>query len=121
MPNLTTRIEGGFDTGTCGATAVPSFTRVSMVGGLLVASPATEIGDGIMDVDAVPGQTDCRIHLTNCPGTKWGIALGAIAQNATVYAAANGAVSATGTVIVGRNTFAGVDGGIVQYHSRSVL
>lgn len=127
MPNLSTRIEGGFDTGSLYATGpIAAFTRVSLnSSGLLQPASATEVGDGVLDHDAVASQTDCRFHCTNAPGTKFGLASGVIASaGLTLYAAASGQVSttqATNAPVVGKSCYATADQGVVTYHSRTVI
>lgn len=58
-----------------------------------------------------------QIRFLNAPGEQFGIASGAIALGATIYAAASGAVSTTSTSsnLVGIATSVGTDTNVVTY------
>ena len=52
-------------------------------------------------------------------GTCMGVCVGTIASGAAVYAAANGKVAGSGTVLLGEATCAGADGGTVTYKAKA--
>jgi hypothetical protein len=81
------------------AGAIAAHLRVKTSGALVVAG-ATDVELGTMDSPCVAAGT-CSVRLRNAQGTQKMVASEAITLNATVYAAANGKVAASGTIVVG--------------------
>lgn len=80
-----------------------AYRRVILVAGVLAYAGAAEAGLGTINVRTETTDESGTVQHWNTPGTRFMIASGAIADQANVYAAASGKVSATGTVLIGRN------------------
>jgi len=84
-------------------------------GDLAYAGAADTDAVGTLDHDVFEIGDLCRVNLVNAQGTQVMIASEAVARGATCYAAANGKVAATGTVLVGQaNEAAGTDGDAIE-------
>jgi hypothetical protein len=82
------------------AGAIAQFLRVKTPGALVVAG-ASDVEIGTMD-DPVTAAGPATVRLRSASGTVKMVASGAISEGATVYAAAGGKVSASGTIVVGQ-------------------
>ena len=80
--------------------AIGQHLRVKTTGAVELAG-ATDVELGTMELPCVESGP-CSIRLRNAKGTQKMIASGAISSGATVYAAASGKVSASGTLVVGQ-------------------
>lgn len=99
--------------------ALAKYARVKRSAGVLALAGATEVELGHLQQQtfATTDSINALVNLRNSQGTQKGIADGAIAQDATVYRAANGKISATnnghplGTAL----DAATADGDIIEY------
>ncbi len=82
------------------AGAIAQYLRVKTPGALAVAG-ATDVEVGTMEMPALEAGP-ATVRLRNAHGTAKMVASGAITAGATVYAAAGGKVSASGSVVVGQ-------------------
>ena len=82
------------------AGAIAQHLRVKTTGALVVAT-ASDVELGTMEFPATAAGP-CTVRLRNANGTSKMVANGAITEGATVYAAAAGKVSASGTIVVGQ-------------------
>jgi hypothetical protein len=96
--------------------ALSQYRRVRLSTGKLAYAGASDAdGVGVLQIDALAANEYCPVLLANGYGTAIMIAAGVISQYAGVYAAANGKVAASGTVLVGITlTAAGADGDHIE-------
>ncbi len=95
------------------AGAIGQHLRVKTTGALVVAG-ASDVAMGTMENPCVAAGA-CTVRLANASGTRKMVAVDAISKNAVVYAAADGKVSATGTIIEGRAMEASTaDGDVIE-------
>jgi len=81
---------------------------------LVLASDSTRGSVVTMQPIAAGAYGLCQIS-NGGGGTLMGVCVGSIASGAAVYAAANGKVAGSGSVLLGEATCAGSDGGTVTY------
>ncbi|HEX5497897.1 MAG TPA: capsid cement protein [Thermomicrobiales bacterium] len=77
--------------------AIPQFSRVKLVAGLLAVAAAADADIGIAEIAAFASGDAIPVRLRTAAGTYKCIASAAIAQGAEVYADANGEVGVTNT------------------------
>jgi len=95
------------------AGAIGQHLRVKTTGALVLAG-ASDVSLGTMENPCVAAGS-CTVRLASAQGTRKMVAAGAFAKNAVLYAAANGKVDDSGTIIEGRAMEAsGADGDIVE-------
>ena len=75
--------------------------RVKLSAGYLVVAGAAEDELGTIEQRVLAGDTVAAVLPIDTPGVRHMVAAGAIAANATVYAAANGKIADSGTLIRG--------------------
>jgi hypothetical protein len=98
------------------AGAIAQHLRVKTTGALVLAG-ASDVAIGTMENPCVAAGS-CTVRLRSAQGTRKVVAAGAFAKDAILYAAANGKVDDSGTVIEGRAMEAsGADGDIVEMMS----
>jgi hypothetical protein len=98
------------------AGAIGQHLRVKTTGALVLAG-ASDVAIGTMENPCVAAGP-CTVRLRSAQGTRKVVAAGAFAKDAILYAAANGKVDDSGTVIEGRAMEAsGADGDIVEMMS----
>lgn len=101
--------------------AIPIYSRVKRAAGgkvTLAGAGATDLAIGVIvgkDVSATEGGA-VTVHLFNGPGSIFMVAAGIIAENAPVYGAASGKVSATesGAIVGWAENAAGADGDVIE-------
>jgi len=95
------------------AGAIGQHLRVKTTGALVLAG-ASDVSLGTMENPCVAAGS-CTVRLASAQGTRKMVAAGAFAKNAVLYAAADGKVDDSGTIIEGRAMEAsGADGDIVE-------
>jgi hypothetical protein len=108
-----------FDTGTrpdVAAGAIAQHLRVKTTGGLVLAG-ASDVSIGTMELPCTAAGP-CTVRLASAQGTRKMVAAGAFAIDSVLYAAADGKVDDSGTVVEGRAMEAsGADGDVVEVMS----
>jgi hypothetical protein len=95
--------------------ALSQYLRVVRSGDTVVPADAATLELGVVERLAYGSGWDVPVRLRNAPGTCVMIASGAIALYGEVYAAANGKVAATGSVLLGyAESAADVDGDEIE-------
>ena len=75
--------------------------RVTLSAGYLVAAGSSTDEIGVLDEAVLAGDTLAAVVPIDHPGVRYGVAAGAFAQYATLYAAASGKIDDSGSVIRG--------------------
>lgn len=89
--------------------------RVKLSAGVLALAGASDFEIGVMQNPTFSGDTRGTVRLRNSIGTLPMVAVDAITAGDTVYAAASGKVSATGTIVVGiARTTTTADGDFIE-------
>ncbi len=83
------------------SSALAQFRRVKMSAGVLAYAGSTDHDLGVLENPVVSGDTYAAVRLRTAQGTVKMVAVDAITAFNPVYAAANGKVSASGTVLIG--------------------
>lgn len=81
--------------------AIAKHLRVALSAGLLAKAGSTTHELGTLEVDALASGQQCPVRLRTAQGTAKFVAVDAITAGNPFYAAANGKVSASGTVLLG--------------------
>lgn len=115
MSNSVTQVECATRSFTAGA-ALSQYRRVRLDSGVLAYAGASDADCiGTLSRDTFAASEVVSVRLRNAEGTHRLIASGVIAAGAAVYAAANGKVADSGTVLVGEAlTAAGADGDHIE-------
>lgn len=115
MGGAYTRNVTGEKTYVAGA-ALAEARRVKLTTGKLAYAGSTDVEVGTLRDPALAADQKVAVILRTAQGTVPMIAAGAIAAHALVYAAANGKVADSGTVLVGRNcaVAATADGDVIE-------
>lgn len=97
------------------AAATPMFARVKFSSGTWAIAGDSDVDDGIAERPAFNANEKIAIRINNAPGTRKMIAAGSFTVGATLYAAANGKVDDSGTIVIGKALeAASADGDIVE-------
>lgn len=83
------------------SSALAQFRRVKVSAGVLAYAGSTDHDLGVLENPVVSGDTYAAVRLRTAQGTVKMVAVDAITAFNPVYAAANGKVSASGTVLIG--------------------
>lgn len=81
--------------------ALGEYLRVKLSAGVLALAGSTDVELGVMEMPTFSGDTVGTVHLRTAEGTEKFVAVDAITAGNPFYAAANGKVSASGTVLLG--------------------
>lgn len=94
--------EGGLKTFESGA-AIKDYSRIQIGSDRKVTTAgASAVCDGTAERAAFDADEYIPVRLKNAPGTRQMIAAGAISAGASVYAAADGEIAATGSILEGK-------------------
>ncbi len=95
--------------------ALNRFRRVALTAGVLAYAGATTAGLGTLEVATTTVDQVGSVRLWNAEGTRQMVADGAISANADVFAAADGKITASGSVKIGvAMQAASIDGDIIE-------
>jgi hypothetical protein len=112
---MSMQVEGCFKSFVA-AGALVAFTRVKMSGAKVTNAGDEERGIGIVQNAAAADGDMVSVRLTNAGGTVKAVAHAAITAGAAVYAAANGELDASGTLVIGYACEASTaDNDIIEY------
>ena len=107
--------------GNAAGAALAKHRRVKIASGLLQYAGASDVADGVLenatfaDDNAASGYSDGTVRFINATGTVRMVASEAITAGNVCYAAANGKVAASGTILAGKaKESATADGDVIE-------
>jgi len=96
--------------------ALAKYRRVKVASDVLAYAGSTDTEIGTVEVDCFAGdEVQVPVRLRNAEGTALMVASGVIAKDDPCYAAANGKVASSGTILIGKALgAAGADGDVIE-------